>query len=43
MGCVRSGLVLFELTALPYRNEALGRESTPEEVAGLADGSIRSF
>ena len=24
----------------PHRNSLLGRESTPEEVAGLADGSI---
>lgn len=27
----------------PHRNALLGRESTPEEVAGLADGSIRKF
>ncbi len=27
----------------PHRNATLGRESTPEEVAGLADGSIGKF
>ena len=32
-----------KMTPLPYRNEVLGRDSTPEEVTGLADGSIRSF
>lgn len=27
----------------PHRNGILGRESTPEEAAGLADGSIQAF
>jgi uncharacterized protein (DUF924 family) len=27
----------------PHRNAALGRESTPDEAQGLADGSIRGF
>ncbi|KIY97844.1 hypothetical protein MNEG_10118 [Monoraphidium neglectum] len=27
----------------PHRNAILGRESTPEEIAGMADGSIRKF
>lgn len=27
----------------PHRNELLGRESTAEEKAGLADGSIQAF
>ncbi|KAG2496755.1 hypothetical protein HYH03_005164 [Edaphochlamys debaryana] len=27
----------------PHRNAVLGRESTPEEAAGLADGSIRTY
>lgn len=27
----------------PHRNATLGRASTPEEAAGLADGSIKSF
>jgi uncharacterized protein (DUF924 family) len=27
----------------PHRNEILGRTSTPEEVAGLSDGSIGKF
>lgn len=27
----------------PHRNAILGRESTPEEVQGLADGSIKKF
>lgn len=27
----------------PHRNAALGRQSTPEEVQGLEDGSIKKF
>ncbi|KAG1659563.1 hypothetical protein FOA52_011919 [Chlamydomonas sp. UWO 241] len=27
----------------PHRNASIGRESTPEEAAGLADGSIKGF
>ena len=27
----------------PHRNKALGRESTPEEVAGMEDGTIPAW
>lgn len=27
----------------PHRNATLGRDNTPEEAAGLADGSIKGF
>lgn len=35
--------VIAQWGRFPHRNQILGRESTPEEIAGLAHGTIRKF
>lgn len=35
--------VIFKWGRFPHRNSILGRESTPEEAQGMADGTIASF
>jgi uncharacterized protein (DUF924 family) len=36
-------VIIAKWGRFPHRNALLGRASTPEEAAGLADGSIKAF